>query len=126
YPGALESKYRPDRTRHRMRGACDCRLQSDSAALAARLDEPSHLRCSTAIRCAALHRRLRAADRRHHRPTGHQRRPDSNRRWIKVGGKVSLYRKSDSAIMVMKSSEEGADMMRPTCWMARWIGASLL
>ena len=35
---------------------------------------------------AALHRRLRSADRRHHRPTGHHRRPNSNRRWIKTGG----------------------------------------
>src|ERR1700704_3444200 len=36
-----------------------------------------------------------------------------------------LYRKLDSAIMVMKSAEEGTDVMRPRCWMARWIGASL-
>jgi hypothetical protein len=41
------------------------------------------------ISCAALYRRLRSADRRHHRPTGHHRRPDSNRRWIKTGGNVT-------------------------------------
>ena len=40
-------------------------------SLAARLDEPNHLRGATAVRCAALHRRLRSADRRHHRPAGH-------------------------------------------------------
>ena len=34
-----------------------------------------------------------------------------------------LYRKLNSAIMMMKSAEDTA--MRPTCWMARWIGASL-
>jgi hypothetical protein len=33
------------------------------------LDEPQHLRRSTAVRCAALHRRLRAADRRPPPPT---------------------------------------------------------
>jgi hypothetical protein len=27
--------------------------------------------------------------------------------------------KSDSGIMVMKSAEDGPDMMQPTCWMAR-------
>src|SRR5262249_29715041 len=53
------------------------------------LDEPRHLRRSTAVRCAALDRRLPSADRRHHRPTGHHRPSDSNRRWIKVGGNVS-------------------------------------
>jgi Integrase core domain len=53
------------------------------------LDESSHLRRSTAVRRAALHRRLRSADRRHNRPTGHHRRPDSNRRWIKTGGNVT-------------------------------------
>jgi len=63
-------------------------LQPRAAPLAAQLDEPSHLRCCTAVRCAALHRRLRSADRRHHRPTGHCRPSDSNRRWIKVGGNV--------------------------------------
>ena len=65
-----------------------CGLQPRAAPLAAQLDEPSHLRCRTAVRCAALHRRLRSADRRHHRPTGHCRPSDSNRRWIKVGGNV--------------------------------------
>src|SRR5262245_10480819 len=36
YPGTPESKYRPDRTRHRVRGACDRRLHlySPAAALA--------------------------------------------------------------------------------------------
>jgi len=33
------------------------------------LDEPQHPRRSTAVRCAALHRRLRAADRRPPPPT---------------------------------------------------------
>ena len=36
-------------------------------------------------RCAALHRRLRAADRRHHRPGGHRQPPDSSSLWIKIG-----------------------------------------
>jgi putative transposase len=58
--------------------------------LAPGLDEPRHLRRSTAVRCAALDRRLRSADRRHHRPTGHHRPSDSNRRWIKVGGNVTV------------------------------------
>ena len=40
---------------------------------AARLDKFSHLRRSTAVRRAALHRRPRSADRRHNRPTGHHR-----------------------------------------------------
>ena len=70
-------------------GSLACRLQPRAAPLAARLDEPNHLRHSTAVRCAALHRRLRSADRRRHRPTGHRRPSDSNCRWIKVGGNVS-------------------------------------
>ena len=68
------------------------RLQSRQATLAARLAEPRHLRRATAVRCAALHRRLRSADRRHHRPTGHNRRSDSNCHWIKVGGNVTPRR----------------------------------
>ena len=44
-------------------------------------------------RCAALHRRLRSADRRHHRTTGHNRRSDSNCHWIKVGGNVKENRR---------------------------------
>jgi putative transposase len=40
------------------------------AALPGRLDEPDILRCGPAVRCASLHRRLRSADRRHHRPQG--------------------------------------------------------
>ena len=70
------------------------RLQHQPASLAAWLDEPSNLRRSTAVRCAALHRRLRSADRRHHRPRGYHRTPDSNRRWIKIGGNVTCTHKS--------------------------------
>ena len=44
-----------------------------------------------AVRCAALHRRLRSADRRHHRPSGDYQPSDSNDRWIKVGGNVTPY-----------------------------------
>ncbi len=29
-------------------------------------------------------------------------------------------------VVVMKSAEDRVDMKLPTCWMARWIGASLL
>jgi transposase InsO family protein len=65
------------------------RLQQRAPTLAARLDEPSHLRRSTAVRYAALRRRLRSADRRHHRPAGYNRTPDSNRNWIKVRGNVN-------------------------------------
>ena len=57
-------------------------------ALAARLDDPGHLCRSSTVRCAALHRRLRAADRRHHRPAGHHERSDSNCTWIRIGGNV--------------------------------------
>jgi hypothetical protein len=60
-------------------------------ALAARLDEPGSLRRGAAVRCATLHRRLRSADRRHHRPTGHCSPSDSNCRWIKLGGNVRAY-----------------------------------
>ena len=59
-------------TRARSRSLA-CRLQQRTAPFAARLDESSHLRRSTAVRRAALHRRLRSADRRHNRPTGHHR-----------------------------------------------------
>jgi len=82
----------PSRPRSRPARRAQClalRLQSRQAALAARLAEPRHLRRATAVRCAALHRRLRSADRRHHRPTGHNRRSDSNCHWIKVGGNVT-------------------------------------
>ena len=61
-----------------------CRLQHQSAPLAARVDEPGHLRSGPAVRCASLHRRLRFADR--YRPTGQCRSPDSNRQWIKLRG----------------------------------------
>jgi putative transposase len=44
---------------------------SERAPLKARLDEPSHVRRRTAVCCAALHRRLRSADRRHHCPSGY-------------------------------------------------------
>ena len=54
-------------------GSAASSKSSCEAPFTARLDEPSHLRRRTAIRCAALHRRLRSADRRHHRPTGHYR-----------------------------------------------------
>jgi hypothetical protein len=64
-------------------------VQQRAAPLAARLDEPRHLCRSTAVRCAALRRRLRSADRRHPRPTGHNRTPDSNRNWIRIGGNVT-------------------------------------
>jgi putative transposase len=37
---------------------------------------------------AADRRWLRFADRRHHRPTGQSRSPDSNRHWIKLRGNV--------------------------------------
>jgi transposase InsO family protein len=45
-------------------------LTSNAILQWAQLDEPSDLRCGTTLRPAALHRRLRSADRRHHRPTG--------------------------------------------------------
>jgi hypothetical protein len=61
------------------------RLQRRAHPFAARLNEPRHLRPATADRRATPYRRLRSADRRHHRPTGHNRSPDSNRCWIKVG-----------------------------------------
>jgi len=47
-----------------------CGLQHQQASLAPQLDEPSNLRRGAAVRCAALHGRLRSADRRHHRPRG--------------------------------------------------------
>ena len=56
--------------------ALACRLQHQSVSLAAWVDEPGHLRCGSAVRCASLHRRLRSADRRHHRPTGQCRSPE--------------------------------------------------
>ena len=52
---------------------CNCRSRAPKRSR----DRSS---CGTAVRCAALHRRLRFADRRHHRPTGHHQPPDSNRR----------------------------------------------
>ena len=55
------------------------------SALAARLAHPTSIHCDKTVRGATLHRRLRAADRRHHRPGGHQQPPDSSRRWIKLG-----------------------------------------
>jgi hypothetical protein len=64
-------------------------IQPRAAPLAARLDESNRLRRSTAVRCAALYRRLRSADRCNHRPTGHRRPSDSNCRWIKLGGNVT-------------------------------------
>ena len=69
-------------------------ITTRQATLAARLAEPRHLRRATAVRCAALHRRLRSADRRHTRPRGQNRPPNSNRRWIKVGGNVTVTIKS--------------------------------
>jgi len=50
---------------------------------------PNALERRTRVRCATLHRRLRSAGRRYHRPTEHHR-PDSNRRWIKVRGRQYL------------------------------------
>jgi hypothetical protein len=44
------------------------------------------------MRRAMLRRRLRAADRRHHRPGGHSQPPDSNSDWIRKGGNVSPTR----------------------------------
>jgi putative transposase len=52
------------------RAVLDAWRADQSASLTARLDEPGLLRCEPAVRCASLHRRLRSADRRHHRPRG--------------------------------------------------------
>jgi putative transposase len=49
-------------------------------------------RRSAALRCVDG---LRAPDRRHHRPGGHQQPPDSSRYWIKVGGNVKSKRSSE-------------------------------
>src|SRR5262249_7886931 len=76
------------------------RLQRPSTTLPARLDEPIQLRRTAAARCAALHRRLRAADRRHHPPTGHCQLPDSNSDWIRIGGNVTSYQPARSNMSV--------------------------
>jgi hypothetical protein len=52
-----------------------CRLQHRTTSLAARLEEPQHLRRSTGVGCAALRRQLRAADRHHYRQPGHHQPP---------------------------------------------------
>ena len=84
------------------------RLQPRPAALAARLAEPRHLRRATAVRCAALHRRLRSADRRHHRPSGQNTRSDSNCHWIKVGGNVKVIAAVRQAIPDAANAPPGA------------------
>jgi putative transposase len=55
----------------------------------ARLDEPRDLRRAPAVRCAALHPRLRSADRHPNRPEGYHQPPDSNHNWIKLWGNVT-------------------------------------
>jgi transposase InsO family protein len=50
------------------RSLTHARTAFEPAALAARLYEPSDLRCGPAVCCASLHGRLRSADRHHHRP----------------------------------------------------------
>jgi hypothetical protein len=87
--------------------ATSCLMRRCSArcrTCAARLDEPRHLRRSTAVRCAALHRRLRSADRRHHRPTGYNRPPDSNQSWIKVRANVTAERVMFAAAQLSNSA----------------------
>src|SRR5262249_42326002 len=58
---------------------------------------PIQLRPPAAARCAPLPRRLRAADRRHHRPTGHCQLPDSNSDWIRIGGNVTSKTTEDES-----------------------------
>ena len=94
-----------------------CGLQHQSAPLAARVDEPGHLRSGPAVRCAALHRRLRSADRRYHRPTGQCRSPDSNRQWIKLGGNVTPIRWPDRSPSAWRSGKTcEAKRFFSRCW----------
>jgi hypothetical protein len=63
--------------------------QPHQTALAAWLGEPGHLCRGTAVRYNSLHRRLRSADCRHHRPTGHYRTPDSSCSGTRIGATSS-------------------------------------
>jgi transposase InsO family protein len=49
-----------------------------------RADDTHLIRRGPTVRCAALRRPLRTADRRHHRPAGQQ---PANRKWMEIGAR---------------------------------------
>jgi len=56
------------------------------------------------------------ADRRHHRPAGHHRPPDSNRRWITVGGTTPLHSspRHRSSLQFFRSAQREIAPRSPT------------